>query len=81
MAIVQQSVPVAQGFQNVFAVVLGVASDLKAGKAASAVIADAVPALVVALEGAGDLSAELQDPQAVVNAAVLFAEQLVVVLK
>jgi len=53
-----------------------VVADIKAKKSIAAIVADSLPALLVAVENYSELQAELQDPQLLVYAGLLGGEIL-----
>lgn len=61
MSVKQVQVNVVTSVDNFLALVQTVAADVKGGKSPSAVVADATPALVTALESMGDLAADVAD--------------------
>lgn len=75
MSEVQVSVQVPAGVKAVGDVVLKIVGDIKLGLSATAIIEDAIPALVSAVGLIGELQADIQDP-AVYAYAGVFAGQL-----
>jgi hypothetical protein len=61
MAVAQKTVNYCVEVDAILQIVIGMASDVKAGKSAAQVVQDAVPGLVSALSGLGSLSSELAD--------------------
>lgn len=61
MSVVAKQVNVVSSVDSFLALVLGVVADVKAGKAPATVVSDAIPALVTALAGVGDLAKDVAD--------------------
>lgn len=75
MSVVAKQVNVVSSVDGLLALVVGVIKDVQAGKTPAQVVADAVPALVSALSGLGDLKADVVDKKDVeVTVALRIAE-------
>ena len=61
MSVVSQQVNVCSEVQALLGVVVGLVTDVKAGKSAAQCVTDAVPGLVSALGGLSGLQADLAD--------------------
>lgn len=61
MSVTTQSVQVCTEVQALMNIVIGLVADVKAGKGAAALVGDAVPGLISALSGLGDLQSEAAD--------------------
>ncbi len=77
MSVHSKTVNVCGEVDSLLSFVVGVVKDVKAGKSASDVVADAVPALVAALTGLGDLKSELADRKDVEATVALKVAELV----
>ena len=82
MANVPQTVTVCQELQTCLSVLTGIVSDIKSGKAAATVVADAMPNVVGALAGLGQLNMEVTaaNGSAVDTTVAMFAVNLKQVL-
>jgi hypothetical protein len=77
MSVKVVEVDVISSLDNFLMLALGIAQDLKAGKTVAAILADAVPALEVALQNMGDFSADLANKAALENTIALKLAQFV----
>jgi hypothetical protein len=71
MSVKSVQVNIVTSVDNFLALVEGIVSDVKGGKAAAAVVADAVPALVTALGDVGDLTADVKNTLDLENTVAL----------